>query len=87
VLVDRGEQFADSGSESTGHATQCIQDVSYSGCLHLLLIEDVSGAAEDAQSRLGDLLNRDLSAFNDTLRKANAPTIVAQVAGRPSSQH
>ena len=40
-----------------------------------------------AQSQLSDLLNRDLSAFNDTLRKANAPTIVAQVAGRPSSQH
>jgi hypothetical protein len=40
-----------------------------------------------AQSQLGDLLNRDPIAFNDTLRKANAPTIVAQVAGRPSLQH
>ena len=45
VLFDRGERFADSGSEFTGNLTQDIQDIFFSRCLHLLLIEDVSVAA------------------------------------------
>src|SRR5205823_2360068 len=45
VLFDRGERFADSGSEFTGNLTQGIQDVFFSCCLRLLLIEDLSSAA------------------------------------------
>src|SRR5215472_2432604 len=45
VLCDRGQRFTDSGSELGGNLTQDIQDVFFSRCLHLLLIEDVSGAA------------------------------------------
>jgi photosystem II stability/assembly factor-like uncharacterized protein len=40
-----------------------------------------------AQLRLGEVLGRDLDAFNETLRKANAPIIVARVPGRPSTHH
>ena len=45
VLLDGGERFADSGSEFAGDLTQGIQDVFFLGRLHLLFIEDVSGAA------------------------------------------
>ena len=45
VLFDRGERFADPGSEFTGNLTQGIQDIFFSCGLRLLLIEDVSGAA------------------------------------------
>ena len=45
MLLDRGKRFADPGSEFTGNLTQGIQDVFFSCRLHLLLIEDVSGAA------------------------------------------
>jgi hypothetical protein len=40
-----------------------------------------------AQLRLGEVLGRDLDAFNETLRKANPPIIVARVPGRPSTHH
>jgi hypothetical protein len=37
------------------------------------------------QSQLDDVLKRDLDAFNNALRKANLPTIVARVVGRPTT--
>ena len=39
-----------------------------------------------AQSQLDDLLNHDLNAFNDTLRRANAPIIVARLPARPQTE-
>src|ERR1019366_10319574 len=45
MLFDRGERFADAGSELTGNLTQGAQDVFLSRRLRLLLIEHVSGAA------------------------------------------
>ena len=36
VFFDRGERFADSGSEFTGNSTQRVQNVFLSGCLRLL---------------------------------------------------
>jgi photosystem II stability/assembly factor-like uncharacterized protein len=46
------------------------------------LIED---ELKSIQSKLADLLSRDLTAFNDTLRKANAPIIVTRVPSRRST--
>jgi hypothetical protein len=43
------------------------------------LLED---RLKTSQSQVGDLLKRDLSAFNEVLRKANGPIIVARVPGR-----
>ena len=43
VLLDRGERFADSGSEFAGNLTQGIQDVFFNCGLHLLLIQYISG--------------------------------------------
>jgi hypothetical protein len=45
VLADRGERFADAGSESTRHLAQRIQNVFLSRGLHLFLIENVASAA------------------------------------------
>ena len=45
VLFDRGERFADSGSEFAGNLAQGVQDIFFPGCLPLLFVEDVSGAA------------------------------------------
>jgi hypothetical protein len=39
-----------------------------------------------AQSQAGDLLSRDLSAFNEVLRKANAPIIVAHPPATMTTQ-
>ena len=38
------------------------------------------------QGRISDVINRDLGAFNDMLRRANLPNIVSQANRRPSSQ-
>jgi hypothetical protein len=38
-----------------------------------------------AQSQLDAVLARDLSTFNETLRRANAPIIVARVPVRPQT--
>jgi photosystem II stability/assembly factor-like uncharacterized protein len=38
------------------------------------------------QGQLGDVLNRDLGAFNDMLRRKNLPTVVPQTTRKPSSQ-
>jgi hypothetical protein len=43
------------------------------------LLED---RLKTSQSQVGDLLKRALSAFNEVLRKANGPIIVARVPGR-----
>src|SRR4051794_6644877 len=45
MLLHRGQRFADPGSEFTGNLTEGAQDVFLPGCLRLLFIEDVSGAA------------------------------------------
>ena len=37
-----------------------------------------------AQGQMGDVMNRDLAAFNDTLRRANLPAVVQQVPRRPT---
>jgi photosystem II stability/assembly factor-like uncharacterized protein len=38
------------------------------------------------QGQLGDVLNRDLGAFNDMLRRKNLPGVVSQVPRRPTNQ-
>jgi hypothetical protein len=38
-----------------------------------------------SQGQLGDVLNRELAAFNDMLRRKNLPTVVTQVPQRPTS--
>ena len=45
MLLDCGKRLPHSGPESAGDLAQGIQDVFFSGGLHLLLIEDVAGAA------------------------------------------
>jgi hypothetical protein len=38
------------------------------------------------QGQLGEVMNRDLGAFNDMLKRANLPNVVTQVPRRPTSQ-
>jgi hypothetical protein len=45
VLADSGQRFTDAGSELAGCAAQRVQNLFLSCRLHLLLIENVSGAA------------------------------------------
>ena len=56
VLFDGRERFADPGSERLRDLTQRIQDVFFPRRLHLLLVEDVAGAAvpgAQARARIG----------------------------------
>jgi len=53
---------------------------------HLAVHKELQGRLSTSQGQLTDVFNRDLAAFNDMLRRANLPTIVAQTARRPSTQ-
>jgi hypothetical protein len=45
ALFDGGERFANAGSELTGDLAESTQNVFFSRCLRLLLVEDISGLA------------------------------------------
>jgi hypothetical protein len=48
--------------------------------------KDLQDRLRTSQGQLNDVLNRDLAAFNDMLRRANLPNIVSQVPRRPTDQ-
>ncbi len=48
--------------------------------------KELQGRLTASQGRISDVINRDLGAFNDMLRRANLPNIVSQANRRPSSQ-
>ena len=48
--------------------------------------KDLEDRLKNSSGQLTEVLNRDLAAFNDMLRRANLPTITAQVGRRPTSQ-
>jgi photosystem II stability/assembly factor-like uncharacterized protein len=52
----------------------------------LAVHKDLQDRFKTSQGQLGDVLNRDLGALNDMLRRANLPTVVSQVSRRPTSQ-
>jgi hypothetical protein len=47
--------------------------------------KDLEDHLKTWQGQLTDVLNRDVGAFNDMLRRANLPNIVSQVSRRPTS--
>jgi hypothetical protein len=48
--------------------------------------KDLEDRLKGSSGQLTDVLNRDLAAFNDMLRRANLPTVAAQAGRRPTSQ-
>jgi photosystem II stability/assembly factor-like uncharacterized protein len=52
----------------------------------LAVQKDLEDRLKASQGQLGTVLNRELAAFNDMLRRANLPNIVSQVSRRPASQ-
>jgi hypothetical protein len=52
----------------------------------LAVQKDLEDRLKASQGQLGDVVNRDLGAFNDMLRRANMPAIVTPAPRRPSSQ-
>jgi hypothetical protein len=48
--------------------------------------KDLQDRFKRSQGQLGDVMARDLAAFNDMLRRANLPNIVTQAPRRTSSQ-
>jgi hypothetical protein len=50
------------------------------------VLQELQTRAKTSQGQLGDVISRDLAAFNDMLRRANLPNIVPQVTRRPPSQ-
>ena len=52
----------------------------------LAVAKDLADKLKASQGQLTDVLNRDLAAFNDMLRRANLPNVVPQVPRRPTDQ-
>ena len=48
--------------------------------------KDLAERLKASQGQLGEVMNRELGAFNDMLRRANMPSIVTAPARRTSSQ-
>ena len=48
--------------------------------------KDLEDRLKNSQGQLTDVLNREVAAFNDMLRRANMPPISAQIGRRPTSQ-
>jgi photosystem II stability/assembly factor-like uncharacterized protein len=48
--------------------------------------KDLQEKLKASQGQLGDVLAKDLAAFNDMLRRANMPTVAPQIPRRPTSQ-
>jgi hypothetical protein len=51
----------------------------------LAVQKDLEDRFKRSQAQIGDVLTRDLAAFNDMLRRANLPSIVPQVPRRSSN--
>jgi photosystem II stability/assembly factor-like uncharacterized protein len=52
----------------------------------LAVQKELEDRLKTSQGQLGDVLNRDLAAFNDMLRRANMPTVATQMRARPGGQ-
>jgi hypothetical protein len=52
----------------------------------LAVLQELQTRTKTSQGQLGEVINKDLAAFNDMLRRANLPNIVPQVTRRPTSQ-
>jgi hypothetical protein len=52
---------------------------------HLAVQKVLEDRLKGVQGQFGDVLNRDLAAFNDMLRRANLPNVVSQLPRRPTS--
>jgi len=48
--------------------------------------KDLQDRLKKSQSQIGDVMNRDVAAFNDMLRRANLPALATAPARRPSNQ-
>jgi hypothetical protein len=48
--------------------------------------KDLADRLRASQGQIGDVITKEVEAFNNMLRRANLPTIVSQVGRRPSSQ-
>jgi photosystem II stability/assembly factor-like uncharacterized protein len=52
----------------------------------LAVAKDLADKLKASQGQMTDVLNRDLAAFNDMLRRANLPNVVSQLPRRPTDQ-
>jgi photosystem II stability/assembly factor-like uncharacterized protein len=52
----------------------------------LAVQKDLQTRLKASQGQLGEVMSRDLAAFNDMLRRKNLPTVVTQVPRRPTDQ-
>jgi photosystem II stability/assembly factor-like uncharacterized protein len=50
------------------------------------VLQDLQNRAKTSEAQVGDVIGRDLGAFNDMLRRANLPTVVPQVTKKPAGQ-
>jgi hypothetical protein len=82
-----GVRFGSKLVQKFGYLANGLQSADFKPTNQQLAVQkDLGERLKASQGQLGDVLNRELGAFNDMLRRANMPSIVTTPARRTSSQ-
>ena len=82
-----GVRYGSKLVQKLGYVANGLQSADFKPTNQQLAVQkDLEDRLKASQGQLGDVLNRELGAFNDMLRRANLPNIVSQVSRRPISQ-
>jgi photosystem II stability/assembly factor-like uncharacterized protein len=81
-----GVRFGSKLVQKFGYLANGLQSADFKPTSQQLAVQkDLQDRLKNSQGQLGEVLNRELGAFNDMLRRANMPSIITQTR-RPSSQ-
>jgi photosystem II stability/assembly factor-like uncharacterized protein len=81
-----GVRFGSKLVQKFGYLANSIQSGDFKPTnQHLAVQKDLADRLKASQGQVGDVITKELDAFNNMLRRANLPTIVSQVR-RPTSQ-
>ena len=81
-----GVRFGSKLVQKFGYLSNGLQSNDFKPTNQQLAVQkDLEDRLKGSQGQMSDVLNRDLAAFNDMLRRANLPSVVSQVR-KPTSQ-
>jgi hypothetical protein len=86
------------GQDGVRWGSKLVQKINYVGSglasgdfkptnQQLAVHKELQDRLKTTQGQLGDVLNKDLGAFNDMLRRKNLPVVMSQIPARRGSEH
>ena len=82
-----GVRFGSKLVQKFGYLANGLQSGDFKPTNQQLAVQkDLTDRLKASQNQISDVLNRDLGAFNDMLRRANLPSVVSQIGRKPTSQ-